>query len=193
MSGRAAEESLPAPRETREEFFDVVDEDDRVVGRAARSEVHGNPALLHRVVHVLVFDSQGRLFLQRRADDKDVQPGKWDTSVGGHVDAGEERSAAALREMEEELGIPPDGTETPNLVFLHGYIHSNEYESESVHTWMCRWDGPFALQQSEISEGRFWTPDEIDALVGRTPKAPLFTPNFLDELDRWRRAGSPLP
>ncbi|MCK5249813.1 MAG: NUDIX domain-containing protein, partial [Spirochaetaceae bacterium] len=70
------------------EIFDLVDDEDRVIGRAGRDEVHGNPALLHRVVHVLVFDGRGRIFLQKRAEDKDVQPGRWDTSVGGHVDAG---------------------------------------------------------------------------------------------------------
>ena len=96
----------------KEEIFDLVDDDDRVIGRATRNEVHGNPKLLHRVVHVLVFDSLGRLYLQKRADDKDVQPGKWDTSVGGHVDAGEDRETAALRELSEELGIPGNGALT---------------------------------------------------------------------------------
>ena len=175
------------------EDLDIVDENDRVIGRAARSEVHGNPSLLHRVVHVLVFDGEGRLFLQKRADDKDVQPGKWDTSVGGHVDSGEERMEAAFRELSEELGVPPSGRKPPELVFLHAYTHSNDYESESVRTWMCRWDGPFVLQESEISEGRFWSVDEIDPLARRDGEACPFTPNFLDELERWRREGSPLP
>ena len=178
------------------EVFDIVDEDDRVIGRAGRSEVHGNPALLHRVVHVLVFDSSGRIFLQKRAEDKDVQPGKWDTSVGGHVDAGEEGEDAARREMSEELGIPGPGAGKPPLIFLHSYIHRNDYESELVRTWICRWDGTFRLQDSEISEGRFWTIDEImkiDHRVGESGDAHPFTPNFIDELERWRRAGSPLP
>lgn len=176
-----------------EELLDIVDKNDRVIGRASRSDVHGNPSLLHRVIHVLVFNSQGRLFLQKRADDKDVQPGKWDTSVGGHVDAGEEQKAAALRELAEELGIPPTDVEAPELIFLHAYIHSNDYESEFVHTWMCRWDGPFALQKSEISDGRFWNIDEIDPLTRQSAKTSPFTPNFLDELKRWRLAGAPLP
>ena len=175
------------------ELLDIVDTHNHVIGRAFRSEVHGNPALLHRVVHVLVFNREGGLFLQKRAEDKDVQPGKWDTSVGGHVDAGEDGITAALRELAEELGIPPKGEKAPKLIFLHAYIHANEYESEFVHTWMCRWNGPFILQKSEISEGRFWDVKEIDFPAAESPDAGSFTPNFLDELERWRNAGSPLP
>jgi isopentenyl-diphosphate delta-isomerase type 1 len=176
----------------KEEIFDLVDDNDQVIGRSTRNEVHGNPKLLHRVVHVLVFDSLGRLYLQKRADDKDVQPGKWDTSVGGHVDAGEEREAAALRELSEELGIPGTGT-APNLQLLHRYRHENEYESELVTTWITRWDGPVSIQLSEISDGRFWELEEIDLLSSGVPDSGSFTPNFLDEIKRWRKSGSPLP
>ncbi len=175
-----------------EEIFDLVDDNDQVIGRATRNQVHGNPKLLHRVVHVLVFDSLGRIYLQKRADDKDVQPGKWDTSVGGHVDAGEDRETAALRELSEELGIPGTGA-APNLKLLHSYRHENEYESELVTTWITRWDGPVFIQLSEISDGRFWELEEIDLLSSRVPDSGFFTPNFLDEIKRWRKAGSPLP
>jgi len=175
--------------ESTTEILDIVDEEDRVIAQAPRSEIHGNPALLHRVVHVLVFDCRGRLFLQKRADDRPVQPGKWDTSMGGHVDAGENPEDAARRELFEELGIPS----TVHLSFLHKYRHSNEYESELVSTWMTQWDGKIQVQKSEISEGRFWDLEEID-LLKATPENPgPFTPNFLDELRRWRDAGSPSP
>lgn len=174
------------------EILDLVDREGAVIGRATRGEVHGNPALLHRVVHVLVFDSRGRIFLQKRAEDKDVQPGRWDTSVGGHVDAGESADEAARRELSEELGIPGE-QESPELIFLHEYVHSNDYESEMVRTWMCCWNGPMNLQESEISDGRFWKPAEIDLRVGNSPDTGPFTPNFLDELRRWREAGSPRP
>ncbi len=163
------------------ERFDVVDSDDRVIGSALRDEVHGNPELIHRVAHVLVFSSDDRLFLQKRSLDKDVQPGKWDTSVGGHVDAGESYEAAAGREMSEELGVSREP-----LTEIYRYLHRNDYESEMVTTFLVTFDGPFALARGEISEGRFWTLDEID---GTNPE--LFTPNFLDELGRYRRwAGS---
>lgn len=176
-----------------EEIFDIVNTDDQVIGRVTREEVHGNPALMHRVVHVLVFNSQGCIYLQKRAPDKDVQPGKWDTSVGGHVDAGEERYSAALRELSEELGIPGPLEAPPHLGFLHMYSHSNDYESELVSTWITCWDGPIEIQLSEISEGRFWTEEEIDLLSQQTSDSGPFTPNFLDELRRWRSAGSPRP
>ena len=180
------------------EILDLVDDEDRVIGRAPRDEVHGNPTLLHRVVHVLVFDNRGRIFLQKRAGDKDVQPGRWDSSVRGHVDAGEEREVAARRELAEELGIPgrdiPEtGSSPPPLQFLRRYRHGNDYESELVTTWMLLWDGPFRLQESEISDGRFWDLEEIDLLAERAGAPGPFTPNFLDELRRWREAGSPLP
>lgn len=158
------------------EVFDVVNEDDEVVGRARRDEVHGDPSLIHRVAHVLVFNSSGELFLQRRAADKDVQPDKWDTSVGGHVDAGERYETAARREMREELGL-----EGPPLERLYRYRHENDYESEMVTTYRVVWDGPVETDPAEISEGRFWTLASIDA-ADRT----LFTPNFLDELARLR-------
>ena len=158
------------------EIFDVVSEDDEVVGRARRDEVHGNPSLIHRVAHVLVFNSAGELFLQRRAADKDVQPDKWDTSVGGHVDAGETYAHAAGREMREELGI----ADVP-LELLYRYRHANDYESEMVTTYRVVWDGPIEIDPAEISEGRFWTLDDID-----TADTTRFTPNFLDELARFR-------
>ena len=151
-----------------QEFFDQVDEYDRVTGRISRSQAHGNPAVIHRVVHVLVFNGAEELYLQKRADDKDVQPGKWDTSVGGHVNAGEVYLEAAYRELSEELGIPEGrpGESGPELHFLHRYLHRNSYESEYVSTYLCRWDGGITIQTSEISQGRFWKLSEIDLLCG---------------------------
>jgi isopentenyldiphosphate isomerase len=118
---------------------------------------------------------------------------KWDTSVGGHVDAGESRDQAVRRELREELGIPPEVRDSPALTFLHAYRHENDYESELVTTWMCRWDGPFRLQESEISDGRFWNAAEIHACLEPGDGESLFTPNFIDEWKRWNRAGCPRP
>lgn len=159
------------------EYLEIVDEDDRVIGKALRSECHGNPHLVHRVAHVLVFDRQGRLLLQKRALCKDVQPGKWDTSVGGHLDPGESYEAAARREMFEELGIAG----IP-LAFLHAYPMRNAFESENVMTFMACHDGPFPFSISEIDEVRFWTAQEIEVSLG----SGLFTPNFEDEWARWQ-------
>ncbi len=162
------------------EIFDIVDDEDRVIGSAARSEVHGNPELKHRVVHVLVFNSEGELFLQKRADDKDVQPGKWDTSVGGHLDRSETYLAAALRETSEELGIST--VEESSFSFMYKYLHSNSYETEFVTTYRLIYDGEINLQLSEISDGRFWTFEEIE-----NSDKGLFTPNFLDEIERYSK------
>src|SRR5271170_3191443 len=87
-----------------EEIFDVVDERDEVVGQAPRREVHAR-GLLHRAVHVLVFASDGRVFLQKRSLTKDTFPGAWDSSASGHVDSGEDYDACAVRELREELGL----------------------------------------------------------------------------------------
>lgn len=87
-----------------DELFDVVDADDRVIGQATRAAVHRD-GLLHRSAHVFVFNSRGELFLQRRALSKDENPGVWDSSAAGHLDAGESYAEAARRELLEELGL----------------------------------------------------------------------------------------
>ena len=125
------------------EIFDIVDRKDRIIGRASRDEVHGRPDLIHRVAHVLVFNGAGELFLQKRAADKIVQPGKWDTSVGGHVDLGEAYRAAAVRETAEELGIKAPAE---SFEFLYKYLHSNDFESEYVSTYRLLWDGKITIQ-----------------------------------------------
>jgi isopentenyldiphosphate isomerase len=162
-----------------QEVFDLVDESDRIIGKAPRDEVHGNPSLIHRVVHVLVWNGRQELYLQKRVETKVVQPGKWDTSVGGHVDLGESYEHAARREMEEELGIIGIPLEP-----LYRYLHRNDYESEMVTTFTVTWDGPVTPDPAEIAEGRFWSLDEIDR-----SDPELFTPNFLEELARYRAAG----
>ncbi len=158
------------------EIFDIVDEDDQIIGQATRDQVHGQPDLIHRVAHVLVFNSRRELYLQKRGLNKDVQPGKWDTSVGGHVDRGESYREAAMREMKEELGIHPG-----QIRFLYKYQHSNDFESEYVSTYTCTWDSIIQVNKSEIEEGRFW---EIDKIL-RQSESGVFTPNFLDELARY--------
>jgi isopentenyl-diphosphate delta-isomerase type 1 len=144
-----------------EEMLEMVDSEGRVTGLAPRSEMHGNPALTHRVVHVLIFDYAGRLLLQKRSRLKDVAPGRWDTSVGGHVNPGEDIRDAALREAKEELGVT--GVE---LEFLYRYLFSNHRESELVSSFSCIYEGEIRFNTSEIDEVRYWTMQEIRDNLG---------------------------
>jgi len=154
------------------ELFDIVDENDQVIGQARRTECHGNPALVHRVSHVMVFNSRGEILLQKRADNKDIQPGKWDTSVGGHLDPGEDYLRAAIREMFEELGV-----ENIPLTFLYKSRIRNDIESENIATYLAVFDQEINFDRHEISEVRFWSGDEVNQALG----SGLLTPNFEQE------------
>lgn len=156
----------------KDEWFDIVSPQGKVVGKAPRSAVHGNPELLHSVIHVHIVNSAGHLFLQKRSPGKDLYPGRWDTSIGGHVVSGESIERALHREAEEELGISM-GDFRP----LFRYVHKNDYESELVHGFFFRDEGPFYINKKEISEGRFWEIEEIEKNLGQN----VFTPNFEEE------------
>lgn len=151
------------------ELYDVYDESGRMVGQATRAQVHGDPRLIHRAVHVLVFRSSGKLVMQKRVKTKDVAPGKWDTSVGGHVDAGEDFLTAAQREMKEELGI-----EGVALEHLYDFKYRSPRESEDVRTYRIIYDGELSPEWFEIEQIREWTVAEIDAAIS----AGTFTRNF---------------
>ena len=155
-----------------EELLEVVNEHGEVLRTLPRSVIHGNPSLMHRVVHVLVFNGRGELLLQKRSMNKDVAPGKWDTSVGGHVNAGETIHEALRREMEEELGIT-----TCDSQFLYTYIHSNPYESELVYAHSCISSDNISFNKDEIDEVRFWSIDEIGQNMGKG----IFSDNFEHE------------
>lgn len=171
-----SETSVPDSCSQDEEVFEVVDIDGNVLGLATRREVHNNPSLLHRVVHVLVFDQKGNLLLQKRSQNKDIAPGSWDTSVGGHVNPGEDICTAALREMKEELGISEC-----EPAFLYSYSHSNERESELVNTFSCIYEGPIAFNHDEIDEVRYWDIEMIRKELG----SGRLSSNFEDEFKRY--------
>lgn len=158
----------------KEEIFPIVDETGKVTGSATRAICHGGSRLLHPVVHIHVFSSRGEVFLQKRSETKDIQPGKWDTSVGGHVDFGETVADAAVRECREELGI--DGA-TPEL--LYTYVWESERERELVYVHRLVYDGPFRIDPVELADGRFWSEQEIAEQDGDE-----FTPNFLYDYSR---------
>ena len=161
-------------RDNQEEMFPVVDEDGNITGAATRGECHGGSKLLHPVVHLHVFNSRGELYLQRRPAWKDIQPGKWDTAVGGHVDFGECVADALKREVSEELGIVDFQPE-----LLTQYVFESERERELVFVHKTIYDGEIT-PSAELDGGRFWTIDEIRENLGKG----IFTPNFENEIKR---------
>ncbi|MBQ8674370.1 MAG: NUDIX domain-containing protein [Bacteroides sp.] len=156
------------------EMFPLVDEEGNITGAATRGECHNGSRLLHPVVHLHVFNSQGELYLQKRPAWKDIQPGKWDTSVGGHVDLGESVEMALRREVREELGITDF---TPEAV-TH-YVFDSVRERELVFVHKTVYDGP-VCPSDETDGGRFWSIAEIREQIGKG----IFTPNFESEVQR---------
>jgi len=160
------------------EKFDILDTDGTVIGVTTREECHNGSFLLHGVVHVLVFTPAGELILQKRSRSKTIQPGKWDTSVGGHINTGETKYEAVAREAEEELGIR-------GAVFeeLYTYIMESDIERELVTTFRCIWDGPVNRNMEEIDEVDAFPPDEIE----RRMRTGFFTPNFEEEWEYYKK------
>jgi isopentenyldiphosphate isomerase len=154
------------------EYFPLVNEKGETIGKATREECHSGGKLLHPVVHLHLFNRAGELYLQKRSMRKDIQPGKWDTAVGGHVNYGEAVEAALRREAGEELGITGF---TP--VFVTRYIFESAIEKEMVYVFMTLYEGPLTPDPGELDGGRFWTIEEIESHIGKN----LFTPNFENE------------
>ena len=159
-------------QDNSQEIFPIVDEEGRVIGSATRGECHNGSKLLHPVVHLHVFNSKGELYLQKRPEWKDIQPGKWDTAVGGHIDYGETPEEALKREVREELGMTDF---TPE--HLGHYVFESKRERELVYIHKTVYDGPIAPSCEELAGGRFWTIDEIKNAIGKS----ILTPNFESE------------
>ena len=166
----------PMMKDNMEEMFPVVDEEGTVIGRATRGECHNGSRLLHPVVHLHVFNAQGDVFLQKRPEWKDIQPGKWDTAVGGHLDYGETPEEALPREVSEELGIT---TFTPT--FIGKYVFESQRERELVYVYCTTYNGEIKPSKDELDGGRFWTMQEIRKAMGQQ----LLTPNFEREFQRF--------
>ena len=160
-----------AQSDNNQEMFPIVDEQGNITGTATRGECHSGSKLLHPVVHLHIFNANGDLYLQKRPEWKDIQPGKWDTAVGGHIDLGESVDIALSREANEELGITDF---TPER--LTSYVFESECEKELVFVHKTVYDGEI----HELDGGRFWTVEEIKENLGKG----IFTPNFEEELQK---------
>ncbi len=151
------------------ELFQLVDRQGNPAGQAAREECHGNPRLIHLVVHLHVLDPRGRLLLQKRGAGKDTNPGLWDTSVGGHVRAGEAVRDALVREAREELGIDASKAES-----LYGYLYESSFETEFARCFAITHEGKVSPDAAEIDEVRFFSFPEIGRLTGTGALTPMF-------------------
>jgi len=160
-----------------DELLQLVDLHGDPAGTALRSECHGNPELIQAVVHLHLFDRSGRMYLQKRASDKDRYPGCWDTSVGGHAAPGESPEQAIRREAREELAIDlDDPDEAAHLRGLEPYIYSDEIETEYVVPYRLVYSGALRPNPEEVEEGAFFEVDEIRRRLGK--QRDRFTPHF---------------
>ena len=161
-----------------EEWLPVVEENGRIIGKAPRSLCHRGEKILHPVVHLHVMNSNGHIFLQKRPMDKLVQPGKWDTSVGGHISFGEDLETALRREAFEEIGLEKFSAKP-----LGNYIWNSDLESELVYYFVSYDFQKIRLHSEEVKEGKFWSTAQIEKQLG----TGIFTPNFEHEYQLLKR------
>ena len=162
--------------DNQQEKFPIVDEEGRAVGEATRGECHNGSKLLHPVVHLHVFNPQGDIYLQKRPEWKDIQPGRWDTAVGGHIDYGETPEEALWREVREELGITDFRPK-----FVDKYVFESQRERELVYVHRTVYEGEIRPSAEELDGGRFWSAEEVREAMGKG----ILTPNFESEYQRF--------
>ena len=161
------------------ECFPVVEPSGLVVGRSTREYCHSGAKPLHPVIHIHIVDRYGRIYLQKRSMRKDIQPGKWDTAVGGHVSYGESILEAVYREASEELGFSEF-----NPIHIMTYEFESSIEREMVNVFAVIGSYDLHPDLDEVDEGRWWDIAEVDATVGKE----VFTPNFESEFKMIRRS-----
>ncbi len=154
------------------EWLPLLNNKGEIIGRAPRSVCHSDKSLLHPVVHMHVINSKGEIYLQKRPMNKQVQPGKWDTAVGGHISYGEDVDTSLKREAEEEIGIKDFKAD-----LAARYIWESDVEREYVFCFVTRYNGNMRLNSTELADGRFWSRSEIKNNLGKD----VFTPNFEEE------------
>lgn len=162
------------------EELEVFDKKNRLVGRASRPIIH-RLGLIHRSVHIFVFDSQARLYLQKRQKNKDKYPGHWDSSAAGHVDPGEDYLSCAQRELWEELQLKAD------LDWQLRITACATTGWEHVDFYTCQTDRAPNPDRGEIAYGAFWDREAVDHLLNNSRAA--VTPAFRYLWTGWKEAG----
>jgi isopentenyl-diphosphate Delta-isomerase len=153
------------PPQREDEVFDVVDDQDHVVGQATRKDVHAR-RLLHRATHVLVIDPAQRVFLQKRSMAKDSAPGCWDSSCSGHLDSGEDYLTAAVRELAEEIGVR---AHAEDLVYHLQLPPCAETGWEFISIFSLRYDGPVTPDPAEVERGEWFQMEEVTQRLAAAP------------------------
>lgn len=161
------------------EYFPVVEPSGFVVGRSAREYCHSGAKPLHPVIHIHIVDRYGRIYLQKRSMRKEIQPGKWDTAVGGHISYGESILEAVYREASEELGF----TEF-NPIHIETYEFESSIEREMVSVFAAIGSYDLHPDLDEVDEGRWWDIADVDAAMGKD----ILTPNFESEFKMIRHS-----
>lgn len=170
--------AIPHSGQNPHELLPVVDDQDRQIGALPRWQVHRD-GLKHRAVHILVSRSDGKVYLQQRALTKDSAPGKWDSSSSGHVDSGESYPDAAIREIDEELGIKPESAPVQIGIIPASPSTGNEFTG----VFKCSTELEPKPNPNEIQDGKWLTPADIDDWISKEPSA--FARCFLEV---WRYA-----
>jgi isopentenyldiphosphate isomerase len=161
--------------EFEEEILPLINEEGEIIGKASRSICHSSKEYLHPVVHLHVINSKGEIYLQKRPLDKKIQPGKWDTAVGGHIAYGESIELGLQREAFEEIGL-----KDPDVKLAAKYIWESEVEREFVFSFITHYDGELTINKEELTDGKFWSIEEIKRNLGKG----IFTPNFEVEFEK---------
>ena len=161
------------------EVFDVVDKNDRVVGQASRGRCHQNKKLIHRAIHLLVFNDKGKIYFQKRSQTKDMYPGAWTDAVAGHVASGSNYWQTALREAREEIGVDFKRKE---LAWVDKTLVEMESETEIVVLFIASHNGPFVLNQDEIEKGAWFKLEEFISAIklGKIQATPVIRYLFIN-------------
>lgn len=170
----------PQPQPEPDEWLPLVSDDGKIIGKAPRQAVHQGEKLLHPVVHLQVVNRQKAILLQKRPLSKLIQPGKWDTAVGGHISLGETLENALRREAAEEIGLKQFSARLVRV-----YRWETEVEAELVYLFLTHDSRGVAVQSDEVEELRFWTPKQVEKNLGSN----IFTPNFEYEFNWLKTEG----